>query len=249
MNTLLASLTMAICIPVECIALVEEGVLPTVSRDHFLLDDPHWDVLVVTAERVTVDTTVGGTRPRGLFSVNEVLRGAPKPSPIELVWQEPRRSSSAVPGREPHDWRKEPLEKGNKLIVFGSMCPRSGSSTMTVVDAFMFTPENRQTVVTNMAPAERAGRAQLAVFLLLLLIPIACFGVIGAAVARCRWFPRRTARLACVVLGALEWCLYAWYESGVSAYTNIRIDLLLVWPALCVTLGALVCCLVVTRRM
>ena len=47
---------------------------------------------------------------------------------------------------------------------------------------------------------------------------------------------RRRLRLAVGLLPLAALGLYAFYESGVSAHTNIRVDLLLIYPALFVAL-------------
>ncbi len=47
---------------------------------------------------------------------------------------------------------------------------------------------------------------------------------------------RRRLRLAVRLLPLAALGPYAFYESGVSVYTNIRVDLLLIYPALFVAL-------------
>ena len=58
-------------------------------------------------------------------------------------------------------------------------------------------------------------------FLALVALPIAGLVVVFT---KLKWLG--------ALLSVSELPLYMYYESGISTYTNIRIDLLLIWPAL-----------------
>ena len=86
------------------------------------------------------------------------------------------------------------------------------------------TADNLDVARLHMAPAERAGWLQLPLFLVIVTAPVA--GIVLAVRGRRR---RGLYGLALAAAGA-----YAVYESGISSYTNIRVDLLVVFPALVV---------------
>lgn len=84
---------------------------------------------------------------------------------------------------------------------------------------------------------DRTGWVQAPVALMILAAPVACLVLFALSLPRS--VPeggRRRLRLAVGLLPLAALGLYAFYESGVSVYTNIRVDLLLVYPALLVTL-------------
>jgi hypothetical protein len=78
---------------------------------------------------------------------------------------------------------------------------------------------------------------QAPVALMILAAPVVCVALFALSLPRS--VPegrRRRLRLAVGLLPLAALGLYAFYESGVSVYTNIRVDLLLIYPALFVTL-------------
>jgi hypothetical protein len=78
---------------------------------------------------------------------------------------------------------------------------------------------------------------QAPVALMILAAPVVCVALFAFSLPRS--VPegrRRRLRLAVGLLPLAALGLYAFYESGVSVYTNIRVDLLLIYPALFVTL-------------
>ena len=78
---------------------------------------------------------------------------------------------------------------------------------------------------------------QAPVALMILAAPVVCVALFAFSLPRS--VPegrRRRLRLAVGILPLAALGLYALYESGVSVYTNIRVDLLLIYPALFVTL-------------
>lgn len=83
------------------------------------------------------------------------------------------------------------------------------------------------------SPDDRTGWVQAPVALMILAVPILCLALFALSLPRS--VPEvRKGRLQLTVgllpLAALG--LYAFYESGISAETNIRVDLLLIYPAL-----------------
>jgi hypothetical protein len=82
--------------------------------------------------------------------------------------------------------------------------------------------ENIDVARRHMAPAERARWLQLPLFLVVVAAPVA------AIVVAVRGHGRRWIYALALVAGAA----YAVYESGISSYTNIRVDLVIIFPAL-----------------
>jgi len=84
---------------------------------------------------------------------------------------------------------------------------------------------------------DRTGWVKAPVALMILAAPVVC--VAPFALSLPRSVPegrRRRLRLAIVLLPLAALGLYAFYESGISVYTNIRVDLHLLYPALFVAL-------------
>ena len=73
------------------------------------------------------------------------------------------------------------------------------------------------------------------VALMILAAPVLCVALFGLSLPRSVPEGRRR-RLAIVLLPLAALGLYAFYESGISVYTNIRVGLLFLYPALFVAL-------------
>jgi len=101
-----------------------------------------------------------------------------------------------------------------------------------VVEVYRFTPENRERVLSNMAPEERSGAIQLPLFYVILVIPCICLVLLMLSCLKRFRSRRKTIWLLAVFLSVVDFAVYAYYDSGISIWTNIRIDLLLVYPAL-----------------
>ncbi len=84
---------------------------------------------------------------------------------------------------------------------------------------------------------DRTGWVQAPVALMILAAPVVCVALFALSLPRS--VPegrRRRLRLAVGLLPLAALGLYALYESGISAYASIRVDLPPVYPALCVAL-------------
>lgn len=82
-------------------------------------------------------------------------------------------------------------------------------------------------------PGDRTGWVQAPVALLILAAPVVCLALFALSLPRS--VPedrRRRLQLAVGLLPFVALGLYAFYETGVSPETNIRVDLLLIYPAL-----------------
>lgn len=64
-------------------------------------------------------------------------------------------------------------------------------------------------------------------------LPVACLLLFALSLRRSTPpLVRRRLRLAVFLVPLAALGLYAFYETGISTYTNIRVDLLLIYPAL-----------------
>jgi hypothetical protein len=182
-----------------------EPIEENVPPKSFLLDNPSWAIVVVTVDapsKQNPDFTKKG------FFVNEVLRGKLKKDYVHLRWQ--------LGGSKPRS-----LQAGDKLILF--VLPNRDKSIKDIdaeiTEVYKFSNANRETILNNMAPPERNSSIQLPLFLMILSIPIILKII------------KRHGILS-IVLICLQFISYSIYESGISRHSNIRIDLLLVYPAL-----------------
>ena len=85
----------------------------------------------------------------------------------------------------------------------------------------------------GLAIQERTAWAQLPAAILILLSPVACLVLFAISLRRTAspsWGQRCSA--AVLVLPLVALALYVFYESGIPPEMNIRIDLLLIYPAL-----------------
>ncbi len=219
-------------------AAVEER-LPA---DHPLLRHPHFDIWVVSVVDVHADGATNATPPTARVVVEEVLRGEGPRGPATAVWRGGTRASDFDP-RPPGqasllkpEWSTRPLpgpSTGDRLIVFGR---RTAEGALGVESWAVFrdTPDNRATARRSMAPPERSAWVQAPVALALLAAPVVAWLLLR--------HPRRRRWTYAVAAAAAA--LYAFYESGISLYTDIRVDLLLIYPALAATALAAVAALV-----
>ena len=182
-----------------------EPIEENVPPKSLLLDDPSWTILVVTVDapsKQNPDFTKKG------FFVNEVLRGKLKKDYVHLRWQ--------LGGSKPRS-----LQAGDKLILF--VLPNRDKAIKDIdaeiTEVYKFSKANRETILNNMAPPERTSPIQLLLFLIVLSIPIILKII-------------KRHGIPSIVLICMQFISYSIYESGISRHSNIRIDLLLVYPAL-----------------
>lgn len=215
------------------------------------LHNPHFDIVVVTVIAAESGPFTNADPPLGLVRVDETLRGA---EPVGAIY--PARWSGHVRDEDYADrggmrdggwvqpqltpeWHQRPLvppKPGDQVIVFAAGVAEFKS--IWAQAAFRLTPENRAFVVAHMAPAERSAVIQAPAFLLILLAPIVC--VILHILLRSSALSaplKYRLRLALWLVLFLVLPVYAFYESGISIYSNIRVDLLLLWPAIALTLA------------
>jgi hypothetical protein len=205
-------------------------VLDALVASEPLLGNPHFDVLVVTVVEMRDEGATNAAPPRGRVRVEQTLRGRPRRGEAAAVWQppvrhadlEPAPSGRPAPSRPTAEWQRRPLAApgaGERVLVF-ALPADDGVLRVQSWAVYRATPENVATARRHMAPAERSWWLQGPIAVVLLALPVA--GIVGL-VRRRRWT---------YALPLAAGALYAYYESGISIYSNIRVDLLLLWPAL-----------------
>jgi hypothetical protein len=221
------------------------------ASDYAPLQNPHFDILVVTVVSVENGAFTNENPPQGLVRIDESLRGGEKAGTIYPArWSghigagdyEDRggvRNGIWVPPRIKAEWSQRPLvppAPGDRVIVFAAGVAEFKS--IWAQAAFRFSPESRDFALTHMAPPERSAVIQMPAFLVIMLAPVVCVFLHLVARSTAAGARVRTRiRLAQWLVLILTPAVYAFYESGISIHTNIRVDLLLLWPAIGLTLA------------
>ena len=214
------------------------------------LRNPHFDIVAVTVVAVENGPFTNADPPVGLVRVDETLRGDEPVGAIYPVrWsghvrdddyadRGGMRDGNWVQPQLTPEWHKRPLaspKPGDQVIVFAAGVAQFKS--IWAQAAFRSTPENRAFAIARMAPPERSAAIQTPAFLLVLLAPIACVILHMLLRSSAVSAPlKHRLRLALWLVLFLVLPVYAFYESGISIYSNIRVDLLLLWPAIALTL-------------
>lgn len=198
-----------------------------------LLRNPAYDILVVTVLAVETADATNGNPPRVELRVEQVLRGADRGPTVMVTWQAPVFHEDVKDSEGVTEaWKARPLagpEVAAQLIVF-SIGPAEAAGVQAG-SVYRFSPQSRAVVLEH-AATERSGRIQIPVFFLLLALPVAIVILfVRASSAEISPRAQRRCRQAVSALAVLTLGLYVFYESGISAYSNIRIDLIVVWPA------------------
>ncbi len=203
------------------------------AEDESLLRNPAFDVLVVTVLAVGDTGATNGNPPRVELGVEEVLRGDDRAATVTATWQAPVFHEDVKDsGGVTEAWKARPLagpEIGAKLIVF-SIGPAEAAGVQAA-SVYRFSPENRAVVVEH-AATERSGSIQIPLFFVILAMPFLMVTLlVRSSSTEMSQKARRGLRLAVSALAVLTLGLYVFYETGISAYSNIRFDLIVIWPA------------------
>jgi hypothetical protein len=204
-----------------------------VAEKESLLRNPAYDILVVTVLAVEAAGASNENPPRVELRVEEVLRGEDRSPTVIVAWQAPVFHEDVKDsGGVTEAWKAHPLagpEVATKLIVF-SIGPTEAAGVQAS-SVYRFSPQNR-TVVLEHAATERGGRIQIPLFFMLLALPVVIVILfVRALSAKISQRAQRGLRQAVFALAVLTLGLYVFYESGISVYSNIRVDLIVVWPA------------------
>lgn len=229
-------------LPLACLAFVIIGGIQAqawevrdtlVAEKEYLLRNPAHDILVVTVLTVEAEGATNGNPPKVELRVEEVLRGDDHGPTVTGTWQAPIfHEDTKEAGGVTEAWKARPLagpEVGANLIVF-SIGPAEATGVQSW-SVYRFSVQNRAAAVEH-AATERSARIQIPIFFLILALPVVIVILfVRAMSAKISPQTRRRLRLAVAALAVLTPGLYVFYESGISVYSNIRIDLIVIWPA------------------
>lgn len=209
------------------------------------LANPYFDILVVSVVEMESGDFTNGNPPRGKVRIDEVLRGDDERGIVIAVWRgketlgdynpaPQNKGGKYTPGKLKPEWYTRPLtgpSVGEKLIIFKVGRQTDGSFLLQF--SYAFSEANRELVLREMAPPERKDWTQAAAFFAMVTAPVLsliCFFRLRSPVlSRSR---RWILTAAILVIPLLSLATYGYYESGISIYSNIRIDVLVIWPAL-----------------
>ena len=207
-------------------------------QDRQLLENPHFDIMVVSFLEVDGEKSTNANPPKGKMEVIEILRGSLKSRVIPAVFNSPSippehqkewiSYTKVIPTEE---WSNMPFKEpkiGERLIIFTQQLPLNPLEPAKIITAYEFSEDLKEMVIREMVPPERSGAVQLPLFLLILGIPLACLILLIVSI---RSLNTKSNRLT-IFMSLMVFAIYAYYESGISIHTNIRVDLLLIYPAL-----------------
>lgn len=185
--------------------------------------DSYYDILVVSV--LDINDSMGGK-----LEILEVIRSNEKDLGNEVIdFKFGRQQVGEYP------------EVGEKLIVFALVkyddYYRNGTriifgKSLSVDGRFLkYSEEFKEPILSNMAPPERTGHVQDLAFDFILISPI--IGIILYILSLFSTFKtKQFLRTVIFFIPLLTLSIYLYYESGISVYTNIRIDLLFIYLAL-----------------
>jgi hypothetical protein len=225
-------LVLALLLPAEARAWEVREVL--VAEEAHLLRNPAYDILVVTVLAVEDEGATNESPPKVRLRVEEVIRGEEREATVMATWHAPVfPKDSLESGGVTKAWKTRPLEGpeiGAKLIVF-SIGP-TDSAGVQAWYVYRFSPYNRDVALEHGA-TERSGKMQIILYLLTLALAVLSVSLyVWSSSKRISQRAGKGLRRAVPALALLTLGVYVFYESGVSAYTDIRIDVLLIWPAI-----------------
>ena len=208
-----------------------------------LLKNPAYDILVATVLAVEAADATNGKPPRVELRVEEALRGEDRGPTVVVDWQAPVFHEDIMDSEGVTEaWKARPLagpEVAAKLIVF-AIGPVEAAAVQAW-SVYRFSPQNRAVALEH-AATERSARIQIPVFFLILALPVAIVILfVRTSSATISLRARRRLRNAVSALAVFTLGLYVFYESGISGYSNIRVDLIVIWPAVgtAIVLGGL----------
>ena len=204
----------------------------------YLLRNPAYDILIVRVLDVDDRGATNADPPAVTLEIEEVLRGPSRRGRVAARWQGPIWHEDLPPeGGTTEAWQNRPLSGpavGDRLIVFGG--GPEDAFTVQAHAVYRLTAANRQAVL------EHASRTHSVNAFIVLWVGMGACTLGALTVFIFSFFAQdRTGRAERLRLGVIAFAaaalgLYVYYESGVSPYAAIRIDLLLLWPAVGITL-------------
>jgi hypothetical protein len=200
-----------------------------------MLRNPGFDILVVRIVAVADAGATNADPPRVTVAVEKTLRGRSRDGKkIIARWQAPVTHRDIEPGGGgvTEAWKTAPLAGpriGDRLIVFGG----GGANSLRIQANAVYraTKANERAIRDNAFQAHGATLALALVggILFLSIAGLILFRMSSTATDR---QARKHLRRAVLAAAAAALGLFVYYESGVSPFAAIRIDLLVIVPVL-----------------
>jgi hypothetical protein len=191
------------------------------------VQNPHF--VIVHAEILNLGSpiTTPAKPAQGRIRIHKVLRGRNLKAPRDV---DATFGAPALPGiPSTIEFRMPPV--GSQVMVSyccldlaGKYADENTVSTQNYL--VLWTPENEARVTGSIAPKEATGQRQGSLLLVLLLTTLAGF---ASGIFR---IPAKKKIVLRTLLFASSFLIYAFYERGISIQTNIRVDLLMLYPML-----------------
>ena len=204
-------------------------VFPKIYPDTYSLKNPLIYIFVATVEQKfpNHDKKHGPEDFAGVLNITEVMRGHDiEAGRISVRWNPTDKPARLARNQPPENPR--PVKIGDKVIVFSWL----DDNGVAIVNYFYeYTDEHKKIALTHMAPPEWAPKIKLLLFLLILIFPI--IGLITLVLFYALKTDYRRVKslyLFSIIAPILTSATYLIYEMGISTYSNIRIDLLVLWP-------------------
>jgi hypothetical protein len=223
----------------SCAAMAEMPLASLPANPSYLMN-PHFDIYVVRVTVLRSGYATNSDPPTGQVEIEVTLRGRVDPGRYSFRIAGPVRHSDldgqGTMTRQWYDTELDVPKLGSRLIVFGR--PNYNGDTLVLQDMRIeYNATNRRIVLETMAPAERIWWVQLPIALLVCFMPV---------LSLFRWSREKIWRVPALMSGGAL-LMYFFYECGISSYSNIRVDLLLLGPAVLLN-AALLLYFLVKRR-
>ena len=225
--------------------LSSESLVHTVPAQHDLsVDNPRFVIVHAEILSLSARETSFAQLAQAKIRIHTVLRGRNKTiRDAEASFSPPLHHGSMIdPMKGNYDLKPEEKQRKYSLPPVGShvllaYCCVDQENGMLGTQNFLvsWSPENEAKIVQTAAPMEASTSKQTVLFWLMCGLPILGFMLTRSGIHRLRRI--RYFSPACF---AAAFLIYGVYESGISNYTDIRIDLAIIVPIMILNLIGLI---------
>jgi len=204
-------------------------VFPKIYPNTYSLDNPLMYIFIAAVEQIIPnhDKKLGPEDFTGVLNVTEIIRGHNiEGGRISARWN--LKEEPVVVARNQPPQNSRSLKIKDRVIVFSWLDDKG----VAVVNYFYeCTDENRMRVLTYMAPPEWGPNIKLLLFFLILIFPIlGLIMLVSFYALKTNSIQKKSLYLFSLFAPILTLVTYLIYEMGISIYSNIRVDLLIILP-------------------
>jgi hypothetical protein len=212
------------------------------SPDAYDLDveNPHFVIVHAEVLHLSAPETSFAQPAHAKIRIHKVLRGRNTAARDAVASFSPPLLHNMMVDPQHGNYELKPEEKvrafslppvGSHILLSYCCVGKDENEISTQGHLVSWSQQNEVNIAHTAVPMEASGGRQAVLFLLILVVTVC--GIVLAITAR-----RRPTLGAGCFLGSF--LLYVMYESGISTYTNIRVDLLLIYPILLLNLLGLI---------